>query len=63
MVRPRDLIAGVADAKNGQHANLQALKTKLEQNTLVDFRLGFEAGEFRSKRDVESLIEAIYEIN
>lgn len=61
MVRPRDLISGVSDAKNGQHANLQALTTKLEQNTLVDFRLGFEAGEFRSKRDVESLIEAIYE--
>ena len=61
MIRPRDLISSVADAKNGQHANLQAIKNKLEQNTLVDFRLGFEEGEFRSKRDVESLIQVIYE--
>jgi len=49
------------DARNRQHENIQAIKTKLEQNTLVDFRLGFDEGEFRSKRDVESLIQVIEE--
>mmetsp|Transcript_19659 Transcript_19659/g.48924 ORF Transcript_19659/g.48924 Transcript_19659/m.48924 type:complete len:468 (-) Transcript_19659:131-1534(-) len=49
------------DTRNGQHENLLSIKHKLEQNTLLEFRLGFEEGEFRSKRDVESLIQTIRE--
>ena len=58
MVRTKGLIAGI-ETRNGQHANLQTIKAKLEQNSLVELRLGFEGGEFRSKRDVESLIQTI----
>ena len=45
----------------GLHENLQAIKAKLEQNSLVELRLGFEGGEVRSKRDVQSLIQVIEE--
>jgi len=51
MGRTKDLI--------GQHENLKAIKKKLEQNSLVELRLGFEEGEFRSKRDVQSLVQVI----
>ena len=47
--------------KNGLLTNLQVIKSKLSQNTLIELRLGFEENEFRSKRDVESLITVIKE--
>lgn len=59
MGRTKDLIVSSSDARNGQHENLRTIKTKLEQNSLVELRLGFEEGEFRSKRDVQSLIQVI----
>lgn len=47
--------------KNGPNEVLQAIITKLERNSLVELRLGFEEGEFRSKRDVQTLIKAVEE--
>jgi len=60
MGRAKDLIGSNA-TRNGQHENLRVIKTKLEQNSLVELRLGFEDGEFRSARDVQSLIQVIEE--
>ena len=60
MGRTKDLIA-YNNTRNGQHENLQVIKSKLEQNSLVEFRLGFEEGEFRSKRDIQTLIQVIKE--
>lgn len=60
MARAKDFVVS-SNTRNGQHENLQAIKHKLEQNSLVELRLGFEEGEFRSKRDVQSLIQVIEE--
>jgi len=60
MTRAKDFVAS-SNTRNVQHENLQAIKAKLEQNSLVELRLGFEGGDFRSKRDVQSLIEVIEE--
>jgi hypothetical protein len=70
MTRFKDLIINsipakkVADmTKNNKNdlTNLQVIKSKLAQNSLIELRLGFEENEFRSKRDVESLITVIKE--
>ena len=70
MTRFKDLIINsipakkVADmTKNNKNGltNLQVIKSKLAQNSLIELRLGFEGNEFRSKRDVESLITVIKE--
>lgn len=39
--------------------NLQIMQSKLARNCLTEFVIGFEMNEFRSKRDVQSLINAI----
>ena len=57
MTRIKDLIVN----SNCKHDNLQGIKTKLAQNSLVELRLGFEEREFRSKRDIQSLIKVIEE--
>lgn len=59
MGRTKDLI--ISNTKNGQHENLQVIRSKLEQNSLVDLRLGFEQGELRSEQDVKSLMKVIKE--
>lgn len=38
---------------------LQIMQRKLAQNALTEFKIGFEGDEFRSKRDVQSLINTI----
>lgn len=38
---------------------IQTIQRKLAQNALTEFKIGFEAEEFRSKRDVQSLIDTI----
>ena len=38
---------------------LQHIQLQLSQNALTEFRIGFENDEFRSKKDVESLIRVI----
>ncbi len=39
--------------------NLQMIQRRLARNALSEFKIGFDAGEFRSKRDVQSLINTI----
>ena len=57
MARIKDLIVN----KKTRNDHLQVIKAKLAQNSLVELRLGFEEGEFRSKRDIQSLIKVIKE--
>jgi hypothetical protein len=38
---------------------LQTIQRKLAQNALTEFKIGFDIDEFRSKRDVQSLINTI----
>lgn len=38
---------------------LQKLRAKLAQNTLVEFKIGFETGEIRSKRDIQALLVTV----
>jgi hypothetical protein len=47
-------------SKSEQKAGpLQTIQRKLAQNSLAEFKIGFEGDEFRSKRDVQSLINTI----
>lgn len=45
----------------GSSRALQVLQRKLAQNALTEFKIGFDNDEFRSKRDVQSLIKTIEE--
>mmetsp|Transcript_6758 Transcript_6758/g.19538 ORF Transcript_6758/g.19538 Transcript_6758/m.19538 type:complete len:510 (+) Transcript_6758:146-1675(+) len=60
MTRIKDLIPS-GKTKNYQDDKLEVLKQKLAENSLIELKLGFEGDEFRSKRDVESLLRVIKE--
>lgn len=47
--------------QNKEPKTLQAIKSKLAQNALVELRLGFDEVEFHSKRDVQALIRVLQE--
>jgi hypothetical protein len=44
---------------NKEPKTLQVIKAKLAQNSLVELRLGYDDGAFRTKRDVQSLIHVL----
>ena len=48
-----------ADQSVASNGPIQNIQHKLSQNSLIEFKVGFEAGEFRSKRDVQSLLNTI----
>lgn len=60
MTRIKDLIVSTKTRHN-EHDKLEEIKKKLTQNSLVHLRLGFDDGEFRSKRDVQSFLKVITE--
>ena len=60
MTRIKDLIVS-SKSKHSQNDKLQHIKKKLAQNSLVELKLGFDDNEFRSKRDIQSLIKVINE--
>jgi len=67
MTNIKDLIVNsipakkVTDESKNCLTNLQAIKKKLEQNSLIELRLGFEENEFRVINDIKSLITVIKE--
>ena len=57
----RDGSPNKVDPNSKELKNMQVIKAKLAQNSLVELRLGYDEGEFRSKRDVQSLIHVLEE--